>query len=110
MRHTKIAVRLPAHPAAQSFNVQPELTLGHSQPHDAFTLDLLTFTATESFLLAMVLYPDVQSRAHAEIDQVVKCDKMPCLDDKASLLYLYAILREVPRWHPHIPLGKSAVI
>ncbi|KAG1792664.1 uncharacterized protein HD556DRAFT_552159 [Suillus plorans] len=100
MRHTKIAVRLPAHPAAQSFNVQPELRLGHSQPHDAFALDLLAFTATETFLLTiMALYPDIQARARAEIDQAVKHDKMPCPDDRASMPYLDAILCEVLRWY-----------
>ncbi|KAG1907629.1 cytochrome P450 [Suillus fuscotomentosus] len=50
--------------------------------------------ALQTFLLAMVLCPDVQARARTEIDQVVKHDKMPCLDDRASMPYLDAILRE----------------
>jgi cytochrome P450 len=58
----------------------------------------------------MVLYPDVQARARAEIDQVVGHDKIPCLDDRASLPYLDAILHEVLRWYPPAPLGWSAVI
>ncbi|KAG2335247.1 cytochrome P450 [Suillus weaverae] len=53
----------------------------------------------------MVLYPDVQAQARAEIDQAVRHDKMPCLDDRASLPYLDAILREVLRWYPLTPLG-----
>jgi len=56
----------------------------------------------------MVLYPDVQARARAEIDQVVRHDQMPCLDNRASLPYLDAILREVLRWYPVVPLGQSA--
>ncbi|KAG2032256.1 cytochrome P450 [Suillus americanus] len=64
-----------------------------------------TTSALQIFLLAMVLYPDVQARARAEIDQVVRHDKMPCLDDRASLPYLDAILREVMRWYPVAPLG-----
>ncbi|KAG2110341.1 cytochrome P450, partial [Suillus discolor] len=40
-----------------------------------------------------------------KLTKVVKRDKMPCFDDKASLLYLDAILREVLRWYPHVPLG-----
>jgi cytochrome P450 len=64
-----------------------------------------TASTLQIFLLAMVLYPDVQARARAEIDQVVRHDKMPCLDDRASLPYLDAILREVLRWYPVAPLG-----
>ncbi|KAG2138885.1 cytochrome P450 [Suillus cothurnatus] len=64
-----------------------------------------TTSALQIFLLAMVLYPDVQARARAEINLVVRHDKMPCLDDRASLPYLDAILREVLRWHPVFPLG-----
>ncbi|KAG2056804.1 cytochrome P450 [Suillus hirtellus] len=62
-------------------------------------------SALQTFLLAMVLYPDVQARARTEIDQAVKHDKMPCLDDRASMPYLDAILREVLRWYPIAPLG-----
>ncbi|KAG2036261.1 cytochrome P450 [Suillus americanus] len=64
-----------------------------------------TAAALQTFLLAMVLYPNIQARARAEIDQAVKHDKMPCLDDRASLPYLDAILLEVLRWHPVAPLG-----
>ncbi|KAG1826697.1 cytochrome P450 [Suillus variegatus] len=52
--------------------------------------------ALQIFLLTMVLYPDVQARARAEIDQAVKHDKMPCLDERASMPYLDAILRDGP--------------
>jgi cytochrome P450 len=58
----------------------------------------------------MVLHPDVQARARAEINQVVRHDRMPSIDDRASLPYLDAILREVLRWHPATPLGLSASI
>ncbi|KAG1792683.1 cytochrome P450 [Suillus plorans] len=64
-----------------------------------------TASTLQTFLLAMVLYPDVQARARAEFDQAVKHDRMPCLDDRASMPYLDAILREVLRWHPVVPLG-----
>ncbi|KAG2068900.1 cytochrome P450 [Suillus decipiens] len=64
-----------------------------------------TTTALQTFLLAMVLYPDIQARARAEIDHAVRHDEMPCLNDRASLPYLDAILREVLRWYPLLPLG-----
>jgi Cytochrome P450 len=69
-----------------------------------------TASVLHTFLLAMVLYPDVQALARAEIDQVVRHNKMPCLNDRASLPYIDAILREVMRWYPPAPLGLSAVI
>lgn len=62
-------------------------------------------SALQAFLLAMVLYPDIQARARAEIDQIVKHDQMPCLDHRASLPYLDAVLHEVLRWCPVAPLG-----
>ncbi|KAG2067266.1 hypothetical protein BDR04DRAFT_1105296 [Suillus decipiens] len=48
--------------------------------------------------MAMMLYPDVQARARAGIDQVVMHDKMPSIDDGSSLPYLDAVLYEVLRW------------
>ncbi|OAX31647.1 cytochrome P450 [Rhizopogon vinicolor AM-OR11-026] len=53
----------------------------------------------------MVLFPDVQARARAEINQVVKHDIIPSIDDRASLPYLDAVLFEVLRWHTPTPLG-----
>jgi len=57
----------------------------------------------------MLLYPDVQARARAEINQIVKHDQMPSIDDRASLPYLNAVLLEVLRCYPPTPLGLFAV-
>ncbi|KAG2135029.1 cytochrome P450 [Suillus cothurnatus] len=57
------------------------------------------------FLLAMVLHPDVQKRAQAEIDSVVGRDRLPTFEDRASLPYIDALLRETFRWQPVVPLG-----
>jgi hypothetical protein len=67
-------------------------------------------SVVHTFVLAMVLYPDVQARARAEINQVVRNDTIPSIDDRASLPYLDAVFHEVLRWHPVVPLGLSAVI
>lgn len=61
------------------------------------------------FLLAMVLYPEAQAKAHAEIDRVVGKDRLPGFDDRPALPYVEAILRETLRWHPVFPLGPSAI-
>lgn len=60
------------------------------------------------FILAMVLYPDVQARAQAEIDSVIGegLPRLPHWEDQSSLPYVDAILKETLRWHPAVPLGE----
>ncbi|KAG2367963.1 cytochrome P450 [Suillus spraguei] len=57
------------------------------------------------FLLAMILNPEVQTKAHAEIDRVVGKDRLPEFNDRPALPYVEAILRETLRWHPVVPFG-----
>ncbi|KAG2153366.1 cytochrome P450 [Suillus clintonianus] len=59
------------------------------------------------FILAMVLYPKVQAKAQAEIDTFVGSTRLPSFEDRPSLPYIEAILRELLRWSPAIPLGVS---
>lgn len=58
-----------------------------------------------SFVLAMLLYPEVQAKAQAEIDRVIGTEKLPSFDDRSSLPYIDAILHELLRWSPVTPLG-----
>ena len=53
----------------------------------------------------MVLYPEVQRKAQAEIDAVVGKDRLPDFGDRPFLPYVSAILEEALRWHPVVPLG-----
>jgi len=53
----------------------------------------------------MLLYPEVQAKAQAEIDSVIGSGRLPNFDDRASLPYVDAILRELVRWNPVVPLG-----
>ena len=53
----------------------------------------------------MVENPHVWKRAQAEIDAVVGIDRLPEFDDKPSLPYVDAVIREVLRWRPVFPLG-----
>ncbi|KAK0458976.1 cytochrome P450 [Desarmillaria tabescens] len=53
----------------------------------------------------MVLYPDAQKRAQAEIDAVVGRDRLPEFSDRAFLPFFECILSEVLRWNPAVPLG-----
>lgn len=58
-----------------------------------------------AFVQAMLLFPEVQSRAQAEIDRVVGPDRMPVMDDLAQLPYIRACMKETLRWMPTAILG-----
>ncbi|KAJ7634757.1 cytochrome P450 [Roridomyces roridus] len=61
-------------------------------------------SALSTFILAMRLYPEVQAKAQKEIDQVVS-GRLPDTSDEANLPYITAIVREVGRWQPVVPLA-----
>ncbi|KAG8895506.1 hypothetical protein FRC01_012331, partial [Tulasnella sp. 417] len=57
------------------------------------------------FLLAMMLYPEVQAAAHAEIDKVIGRGRLPTFEDRDKTPYLKAIILETLRWSPAAPVG-----
>ncbi|KAF8917182.1 cytochrome P450 [Mucidula mucida] len=60
-----------------------------------------------TILLAMVLHPEVQSKAQAELDIVVGRNRLPTYDDRQSLPFLDALILESMRWRPVGPLPIS---
>ncbi|ELU38086.1 cytochrome P450 [Rhizoctonia solani AG-1 IA] len=58
------------------------------------------------FVLAMVLHPEVQAKAQAEIDSVLGGTRLPEMTDRESLPYVCCIVKEVLRWWPAFPLGE----
>lgn len=56
-------------------------------------------------ILALVLHPDVQRRAQAEIDRVVGRGRLPEFGD--ALPYVGAICREASRWLVTLPLSSA---
>ncbi|KAI9435590.1 cytochrome P450 [Lactarius indigo] len=69
------------------------------------TRDFQTFIAISSLFLALILYPEVQRRAQAELDSVISRDRLPTYDDKSRLPYIEAMCKEIMRWHVVVPLG-----
>ena len=63
-----------------------------------------------SLFLALVLYPEVQQRAQAELDSVISRDRLPTYDDKPRLPYIEAMSKELIRWHVVSPLGSGSLI
>ena len=66
-----------------------------------------TTSALKTFCLAMSLYPEVQRKAHVELDAVVGHDRLPDFSDRDSLPYLNAIIKESLRWMNITPLGLA---
>ena len=53
----------------------------------------------------MVLFPDIQAQAQAEIDNVIGNDKLPAVDDRKRLPFVSALAMEALRWHIVAPTG-----
>ena len=58
-----------------------------------------------SFLLAMILYPDVQQKAQEEIDREIGDSRLPAFSDLGRIPYVDAIVNECLRWRPVLNLG-----
>lgn len=56
--------------------------------------------------MAMALNPDKQRLAQEEIDKVLGGDRLPTVNDRPSLPYIAALIKEVMRWNPAVPLGE----
>ena len=53
----------------------------------------------------MMNHPEVQHRAQAEINSVVGRQRLPDFEDRESLPYVDAVLRETMRLHPVMPIS-----
>ncbi|KAG7451803.1 cytochrome P450 [Guyanagaster necrorhizus] len=62
-----------------------------------------TVPSIYTFFKAMLLYPDVQAKAQAEIDAVIGDGRLPRFDDREHLPYVNALALEVTRWHTVAP-------
>lgn len=61
----------------------------------------------------MTLFPEVQARAQAEIDTLLSSAdtlRLPTFEDRVHLRYISAIVLEVWRWNPSVPLGECAAL
>ncbi|KAJ7167251.1 cytochrome P450 [Mycena crocata] len=67
-----------------------------------------TVSALGSFILAMTMYPHVQKKAQAAVDEVLGQERLPDFEDKIP--YVDAVVREVLRWRPVTPLGVAHAV
>ncbi|THU91684.1 cytochrome P450 [Dendrothele bispora CBS 962.96] len=64
-----------------------------------------TSTTMAWFIFSMIQFPQVQARAHEELDRVVGLSRLPSFADIKHLPYMQAIVKEVLRWRPALPTG-----
>ncbi|KAH9009927.1 cytochrome P450 [Lactarius deliciosus] len=64
-----------------------------------------TSTTMSWWTLAMIVHPEVQKRAHIELDTVVGRSRTPTFSDAPNLPYIQAIVKEILRWRPSLPLS-----
>lgn len=64
-----------------------------------------TSVSLTSFILAMAMYPEAQRKAQEEIDRVTKGERLPRFEDEEELPYVKALVKEVYRWHPTLPMS-----
>ncbi|KAF7760173.1 hypothetical protein Agabi119p4_10849 [Agaricus bisporus var. burnettii] len=64
-----------------------------------------TIAAIQTFFLAMCLYPEAQKKGQAELDRVLK-GRLPEFNDRPSLPYIIAMVKETMRWLTVTPFGQ----
>ncbi|KAL0569906.1 hypothetical protein V5O48_012052 [Marasmius crinis-equi] len=64
-----------------------------------------TAAVIETFFLAIAMHPDVQAKARNELELVVGKGRVPGYEERPNLPYIEAIIREVFRWVPPVPLS-----
>jgi cytochrome P450 len=64
-----------------------------------------TVAALMTFFVAMLLYPDIQKKAHDELDSVIGRERLPTFEDRPRLPFIDAVCKETLTWRPVAPLG-----
>jgi cytochrome P450 len=68
-----------------------------------------TISTILSFVLSMLMFPEVQKKAQEEIDRVVGSDRLPTFEDQPQLPYINALVKEALRWFPVVPIATPHV-
>ncbi|KAL0563540.1 hypothetical protein V5O48_018525, partial [Marasmius crinis-equi] len=64
-----------------------------------------TVSVIATFILAMLYAPEVQDKAHKELDRVIPEGRLPDFTDAESLPYVTALVKETLRWKNVAPLA-----
>ncbi|KAG6836865.1 hypothetical protein H0H93_002108 [Arthromyces matolae] len=76
------------------------------QPYNSVKSQMVSYVSC-GFMICCIaaLNPEVARKAQAEIDSVVGEDRLPTLEDRSSLPYVDAVVKEVLRWNVVAPIG-----
>ncbi|KAL4266704.1 cytochrome P450 family protein [Pleurotus pulmonarius] len=66
-----------------------------------------TMSTLSSFFLAMVLHPEIQDLARAELDRVVPSDRLPLFSDRSELPVIDHLAWETMRWNPSVNIALA---
>ncbi|EHK50945.1 hypothetical protein TRIATDRAFT_269658 [Trichoderma atroviride IMI 206040] len=64
-----------------------------------------TVTVTRTFILAAIMFPEIQRKAQEEVDRVTGGTRLPVLADQEEMPFVSAIFAEALRFFPTAPLG-----
>ena len=56
----------------------------------------------------MARHPEIADQAYEELRSVVGLDRLPCISDQTSLPFVEAVIQELHRYHPVIPLATHS--
>ncbi|KAF8958865.1 cytochrome P450 [Flammula alnicola] len=68
-----------------------------------------TASIMQWFSALIPAYPEIQAKAHEELDRIVGRDRLPTVEDEKNLPYIHAIIKEVERCHNPFWLGTPHV-
>ncbi|KAH7884803.1 CyP450 monooxygenase [Phlebopus sp. FC_14] len=74
-------------------------------PHIDVMNILQSSSALSAFMMAMIMFPSVQKKAHEEIDRITGASRLPDFSDREAMIYIEATYRELLRWCQVTPLG-----
>ena len=75
---------------------------------------LITFVNQQStstlrtFILALVKNSAAQKKAQQELDSVLGEGNLPTFEDRPTLPYINAVVKELIRWTATVPMGQSS--
>ncbi|KNZ73921.1 O-methylsterigmatocystin oxidoreductase [Termitomyces sp. J132] len=69
-----------------------------------------TLSTLATFFLAMVLHPEAQKKAQAELDRFVPHDRLPDFSDRDNLPYLECLVWECLRWNPAVNIALAHLL